>query len=161
MFIGPDFESRLRLAVISGSQFVARLTLRDIDELAGYVAAEANHCDDPKVQRALDAVHDRLAKLETTYPDQQLAPAVAKLATATPTAPKFTAKQGQYLAFIYCYTKIHRRPPAEADLQAYFGVSAPAVHQMIITPEARGLIGRGRISGQARSIRLRVSRAFA
>lgn len=25
----------------------------------------------------------------------------------------FTAKQGQYLAFIYYYTKIHGTPPAE------------------------------------------------
>ena len=34
--------------------------------------------------------------------------------------PLFTAKQGQYLAFIYNYTKIHRCPPAESDLQYYF-----------------------------------------
>jgi hypothetical protein len=37
--------------------------------------------------------------------------------------PPFTAKQGQYLAFIHNYTKIHRRPPAESDLQYYFRVS--------------------------------------
>jgi hypothetical protein len=29
----------------------------------------------------------------------------------------FTAKQGQDLAFIYYYTKIHGTPPAEADFQ--------------------------------------------
>jgi hypothetical protein len=38
-------------------------------------------------------------------------------------APPFTAKQGQYLAFIHNYTKIHRCPPAESDLQYYFRVS--------------------------------------
>jgi hypothetical protein len=32
-------------------------------------------------------------------------------------------KQGQYLAFIYAYTRLHRRPPAEADMQQYFRVS--------------------------------------
>jgi hypothetical protein len=37
--------------------------------------------------------------------------------------PPYTAKQGQYLAFIHCYQKIHRRAPAEADLQQYFQVS--------------------------------------
>ena len=31
----------------------------------------------------------------------------------------YTPKQGQYLAFIYYYTKIHGRSPAEADMQAY------------------------------------------
>src|SRR5262245_640118 len=33
---------------------------------------------------------------------------------------EFTELQGQYLAFIHVYTKLHRRPPAEADLQRYF-----------------------------------------
>jgi hypothetical protein len=31
----------------------------------------------------------------------------------------FTEKQGQYLAFIYYYTKINGQPPAEADMQRY------------------------------------------
>lgn len=28
-----------------------------------------------------------------------------------------TAKQGQYLAFIFYYTKVHRVAPAETDMQ--------------------------------------------
>ena len=67
-------------------------------------------------------------------------------------APLFTAKQGQYLAFIYNYTKLHQRAPAESDLERYFGVSPPAVHDMIKTLERNGLIER--TPGQARSIRL-------
>jgi DNA-binding MarR family transcriptional regulator len=66
----------------------------------------------------------------------------------------FTPKQGQYLAFIHCYTKLHRRPPAEADMQRYFQVTAPSVHQMVVTLEANGLIER--TPGQARSIRVKV-----
>ncbi len=42
-------------------------------------------------------------------------------------AKSFTPKQGQYLAFIYAYTRLHRRPPAEADMQQYFRVSPPSV----------------------------------
>src|SRR5580698_7400798 len=34
--------------------------------------------------------------------------------------PSFTAKQGQYLAFIHHYMKIHRQAPAESDIQNYF-----------------------------------------
>jgi hypothetical protein len=30
------------------------------------------------------------------------------------------AKQGQYLAFIYAYTRLHRLPPAETDSQPTF-----------------------------------------
>ena len=66
--------------------------------------------------------------------------------------PKFTAKQGQYLAYIHSYTKLHRYPPAESDLQQYFRVSAPSIHEMIKTLERNGLIEK--IPGQARSIRL-------
>jgi len=66
--------------------------------------------------------------------------------------PLFTAKQGQYLAFIYNYSKIHGQAPAESDLERYFRVSPPAIHDMIKTLERNGLIER--TPGQARSIRL-------
>ena len=64
--------------------------------------------------------------------------------------PDYTHKQGQYLAFIYYYTKINRRPPAEADIQAYFRVTPPAVHLMILKLEEKGFIMR--VLGKARSI---------
>jgi Mn-dependent DtxR family transcriptional regulator len=57
-------------------------------------------------------------------------------------APRYTAEQGQYLAYIYYYTKIHKQPPAEADRQEYFGVTPPSVHQMVLGLEQAGLIGR-------------------
>ena len=74
----------------------------------------------------------------------------------TPKQRDFTPKQGQYLAFIYYYTKIHGRSPAEADIRSYFKVSPPAVHQMILTLEIQGFIGR--TPGQPRSIRLLLGR---
>ena len=40
----------------------------------------------------------------------------------------FTDKQGQYLAFIYAYSRMFRRQPAEADMQRHFLVSPPSVH---------------------------------
>jgi repressor LexA len=70
-------------------------------------------------------------------------------------AKTFTARQGQYLAFIYYYTKINRRAPAEADIQKYFNVSAPTVHQMVLTLEAAGHVKR--TPGEARSLRVLVS----
>ena len=54
---------------------------------------------------------------------------------------RFTEKQGQYLAFIYYYTKVNGRPPAEADMQRYFRVTPPSVHQMILTIEANVFSG--------------------
>jgi hypothetical protein len=41
-------------------------------------------------------------------------------------APPFTDKQGQYLAFIYAYGRIFRRPPAEKDMQRHFEVTPPS-----------------------------------
>jgi len=67
-------------------------------------------------------------------------------------ARTFTPRQGQYLAFIYAYTRLHRRPPAEADMQRYFRVSPPSVHQMVLTLERAGFIRRQR--GVARSIEI-------
>ena len=68
----------------------------------------------------------------------------------------FTAKQGQYLAFIYWYTKLNRQPPSEKDMQLYFEVTAPSVHQMVLTLEKKGFIRRQ--PGKARSIQLLISR---
>jgi Mn-dependent DtxR family transcriptional regulator len=66
----------------------------------------------------------------------------------------FTPKQGYYLAFIYVYMRLMGRPPAQADIQRHFKVSPPAVHQMLVTLERRGLIRRE--PGVARSIELLV-----
>jgi repressor LexA len=62
----------------------------------------------------------------------------------------YTRKQGQYLAFIYYYTKINGQPPAEADMQRFFRTTASAVHQMILELEEKGFISRS--PGKARSI---------
>ncbi len=70
--------------------------------------------------------------------------------------PSFTAKQGQYLTFIFHYTKIHGVAPAESDMQKYFKVTPPSVHQMVLTLEANGFITR--VPGQGRSIRLLIAR---
>jgi len=71
-------------------------------------------------------------------------------------SPSFTSRQGQYLAFIHAYTLVLGRPPAEADMQRFFRVSPPAVHQMIVSLEKLGLISRR--PGVARSIALLVDR---
>jgi DNA-binding MarR family transcriptional regulator len=67
----------------------------------------------------------------------------------------FTEKQGHYLAFIYTYSHMFRRSPAETDMQRHFQVSPPSVHQMIVTLERNGLIRRQ--PGVARSIQILVA----
>jgi DNA-binding MarR family transcriptional regulator len=69
--------------------------------------------------------------------------------------PRFTQIQGQYLAFIHAYSRIFKRPPAEADMRRHFQVTAPSVHQMVIALEKARLIKRE--PGAARSIQLLVA----
>ena len=65
------------------------------------------------------------------------------MSSASPPAPPgYTAKQGQYLAFIHAYRRLHGRAPAETDIQRFFRVSPPSVHQMLLTLERAGLISR-------------------
>jgi len=68
--------------------------------------------------------------------------------------PDYTELQGQYLAFIHAYSKIHRQAPAEADMQRFFEVTPPSVHRMVVELEKKGLIRRQ--PGKARSIELLV-----
>lgn len=69
-------------------------------------------------------------------------------------AASYTRRQGQYLAYIHTYTRLHRQPPSEAEIAAYFGVSPPSAHQMVVTLDQRGLIQR--TPGHARSLRVLV-----
>ena len=64
------------------------------------------------------------------------------MAGVSPSAKTFTPRQGQYLAYIHLYTRLHRRPPAETDIQQYFRVSPPSAHLMVLTLERAGLIRR-------------------
>ena len=70
--------------------------------------------------------------------------------------PKYTPRQGQFLAFIHYYAKLNGCPPAEDDMARYFRITPPSAHQMVVTLEQRGLIER--VPGRARSIRLLMGR---
>ncbi len=70
---------------------------------------------------------------------------------------QYSQKQGQYLAFIYHYTKINGIPPSEADMLKYFKTSPPSIHSMVVRLEKSGLIERK--ANTPRSIKLLLSRS--
>lgn len=150
-FIDPELQKQLRVAEVDGTSVIARLTLDDVEELLGAVAAVANHATEAALEKRFDTIYARLRDVEETYTDDPSASPKISI------VPRYTAKQGQYLAFIHHYTKIHGEAPAEADLRRYFEVSPPSVHRMIVALEERGLIER--TPGRARSIRLLVDRS--
>ena len=70
--------------------------------------------------------------------------------------PLFTEKQGQYLTYIYFYTKINFRPPAQRDIENYFQVSAASVHSMIKTLKSKKLLSSKQ--GKPRSLKLLIGK---
>lgn len=67
---------------------------------------------------------------------------------------EFTPRQGQFLAFIHLYWKLHRRGPAETDMTKFFRVTPPSIHGMVVKLEELGLVTREQ--GVARSVRVAV-----
>ena len=68
---------------------------------------------------------------------------------------QFTNRQGQYLAYIHLYRKLHRKGPSGADMVQYFRVAPPSVQQMIVNLEHMGLITRE--PGVPRSVRVAIA----
>jgi hypothetical protein len=66
--------------------------------------------------------------------------------------PQFTHRQGQFLAFIHVFRKLHRQGPAETDMAKFFGLTPPSTHGMVVKLEELGLVTRE--AGVARSIRV-------
>ena len=57
-------------AVVEGDSIRLDMSLDNIEELQGYVAAACNHCDNPKIEKALDPIFDRLEEFLEYYDDQ-------------------------------------------------------------------------------------------
>jgi hypothetical protein len=68
-FTGSELTTRLRRAQLVDGKHVVRYTLDDLDELLGFVAAEANHSTDKKVRKELDALYARLRDEMESYDD--------------------------------------------------------------------------------------------
>ena len=69
-FAGDDLTRRLRIVSRGGKSAVCRFTLGELDELAGYVAAEANHAKDKKLKKQLAALFNRIWTMLESYTDE-------------------------------------------------------------------------------------------
>jgi hypothetical protein len=68
-FAGPNLTERLQLAMVAGTKLAVTYSLDDLDELLGYIAAEANHTEDERLQGELDALYERLQEAMESYND--------------------------------------------------------------------------------------------
>lgn len=66
-FCDPNFA---KCAVVEGTGIRVELSLDEIEEIQGYVAAEANHTKHAKRRKELDRFFDKLQVFLDTYDDQ-------------------------------------------------------------------------------------------
>ena len=57
----------LRISEVAGAKRKAMLTLHDLEDLNGHIAAIANHCEDKKLQKKLDSIFQTIQKVEDKY----------------------------------------------------------------------------------------------
>ena len=69
-FADDDLTGRLRVVLKTGERPVFRFTLDDLDELAGFVASEANHAKNKKQQKEWDHLYDQIKAVLEGYTDQ-------------------------------------------------------------------------------------------
>jgi len=69
-FADDELTGRLRIVPRPGAPPVYRFTLDDLDELAGDVAAEANHAKDKKLEKELHRLYARIAAVLESYTDE-------------------------------------------------------------------------------------------
>jgi hypothetical protein len=93
-------------------------------------------------------------KIKTTK-DKKMASNTSASHPAETQKPQFTQCQGQFLAFIHIFRKLHRQGPAETDMVRFFRVTPPAAHGMVVKLEQLGLVTRE--SGVARSVRVAIA----
>lgn len=55
---------------------------------------------------------------------------------------RLSRSQGQLVAFVYWYTKVHRVPPAENEIADFLGVRGPSAHSMVLRLAEKGVLSR-------------------
>jgi len=66
-FTGPDLTKRLQIAETKGDRLIVKYSTYDLDELIGFIAAEANHTDDKKIEKKLDRLFEKLSYILRKY----------------------------------------------------------------------------------------------
>ena len=71
-FADEELTNRFRVVPRKGERPVFRFTLDDLDELGGFVAAEANHTRDKKLRKELEHLFDRIQTTLDSYTDEPI-----------------------------------------------------------------------------------------
>ena len=67
----PDLTKKLEIAETRGERIAGMYTLDDLDHLSEWVAAAANHCEDPRLRKQLDHLFGLIRTTLESYDDGQ------------------------------------------------------------------------------------------
>ena len=149
--LGERFEAAKSLSIDERSVFV-----HVADDAKNVVAAEFT-IRKVMPMAVVDDIAARFRRRVRNYDSSTLSFREIRTGRGAGPEERYTPKQGQYLAFIHDYTKLHGRPPAEAEIQrCNFKTTPPAVHSMVKQLENKGIIKR--TPRQACSTKLLLSR---
>jgi Plasmid pRiA4b ORF-3-like protein len=97
-----------------------KMTLDDLDQLSGWVAAEANHTKNKKLERTLDRIFDKIDRLLGTYTENE-PPKSLKIENAKKAKPRKTAlaKKPRPFALLFQFkiTLSDTKPPIWRRIQ--------------------------------------------
>src|SRR5215207_7804592 len=68
-FAGQHLTDALNVTEFNDGKIFVYYTLDDLDELAGHVAAAANHAKNRKLEKTLDALYAEIKTVEDSYDD--------------------------------------------------------------------------------------------
>lgn len=69
---------------------------------------------------------------------------------------RLSRSQGQLVAYVCWYTKVHRVPPSENESAEFLGVRGPSAHRTIVLLDARGVLSRR--PGEPRTLKVLLPR---
>mgnify|MGYP006278236353 CR=1 FL=1 len=67
-FVDSEYPERLRPSP-SGKGLIGEYTVDDLEDILGHIAAEANHTEDRKMRKQLDALFDKLLRIQRSFDD--------------------------------------------------------------------------------------------
>jgi hypothetical protein len=66
-FVGDYLSGKLLEAKVEGKYIQVAFTVDELDDLAGFIAAEANHMKDKILEKKLEDLYDKISNIENEY----------------------------------------------------------------------------------------------
>ena len=69
-FVGNNITDLLEQAIVKGNTITIHISLEDLEDLLGYIAAESNHAKCEKLEDELDDLYEKLQEIAESYSEE-------------------------------------------------------------------------------------------